>query len=111
VKVGSRALHVQVKWMFDELTPYSVTGDPTKATAEKGRQMREAPCVRTQLKARLARALKMGRIREMPVSFWDVKFSHGFSADYSAILAFHMEHVTYYNLGDLFARAYFNYKF
>lgn len=35
-------LHVQVKWTFEELTPYGVTGDPTKATAEKGHQMREA---------------------------------------------------------------------
>lgn len=34
--------HVQVKWTFDELTPYGVTGDPTKATAEKGRMMRDA---------------------------------------------------------------------
>jgi len=35
-------LHVQVKWRFDELTSYGVTGDPTKATAEKGRMMRDA---------------------------------------------------------------------
>lgn len=35
-------VHVQVKWRFDELTPYAVTGDPTKATVEKGRLMREA---------------------------------------------------------------------
>ena len=34
--------HVQVKWRFDELTPYAVTGDPTKATVEKGRLMRDA---------------------------------------------------------------------
>jgi len=34
--------HVQVKWVFKELTPYAVTGDPTKATAEKGRRMRDA---------------------------------------------------------------------
>ncbi len=34
--------HVQVKWLFDELTPFGVTGDPTKATAEKGRLMRDA---------------------------------------------------------------------
>jgi len=34
--------HVQVKWRFDELTPYAVTGDPTKATPEKGRLMRDA---------------------------------------------------------------------
>ena len=34
--------HVQVKWRFDELTPYAVTGDPTKATVEKGRLMRGA---------------------------------------------------------------------
>jgi creatinine amidohydrolase len=35
-------VHVQVKWGFDELTPYAVTGDPTKATPEKGRLMRDA---------------------------------------------------------------------
>jgi len=35
-------LHVQVKWRFQELTPYGVTGDPTKATAEKGVRMRNA---------------------------------------------------------------------
>jgi creatinine amidohydrolase len=35
-------VHVQVKWTFDELTPYAVTGDPTKATVEKGRLMRDA---------------------------------------------------------------------
>ena len=34
--------HVQVKWMFDEITPYAVTGDPMKATPEKGRLMRDA---------------------------------------------------------------------
>ena len=28
--------HVQVKWIFNEITPYGVTGDPTKATSEKG---------------------------------------------------------------------------
>jgi creatinine amidohydrolase len=35
-------VHVQVKWRFDEITPYAVTGDPTKATPEKGRLMRDA---------------------------------------------------------------------
>ena len=35
-------LHVDVKWRFEELTPYGVTGDPTKATAEKGRMIRDA---------------------------------------------------------------------
>jgi creatinine amidohydrolase len=35
-------IHVQVKWIFDELTPYGVTGDPTKATKNKGLKMREA---------------------------------------------------------------------
>lgn len=35
-------LHVQVTWTFDELTPYGVTGDPTKATKEKGLKMKEA---------------------------------------------------------------------
>lgn len=34
--------HVELKWTFDELTPYGVTGDPTKATAEKGELMRDA---------------------------------------------------------------------
>jgi len=33
---------VQVKWRFEELTPHGVTGDPTKATAEKGQKMRDA---------------------------------------------------------------------
>ncbi len=28
--------HVQVKWIFNEITPFGVTGDPTKATSEKG---------------------------------------------------------------------------
>ena len=28
--------HVQVKWIFHEVAPYGVTGDPTKATSEKG---------------------------------------------------------------------------
>ena len=28
--------HVQVEWLFREITPYGVTGDPTKATSEKG---------------------------------------------------------------------------
>jgi creatinine amidohydrolase len=35
-------VHVQVKWTFDELTAYGVTGDPTKATMNKGRLMRDA---------------------------------------------------------------------
>lgn len=34
--------HVKVKWTFRELTPYGVTGDPTKATPEKGRLMSDA---------------------------------------------------------------------
>ncbi len=34
--------HVQVKWLFREITPYGVTGDPTKATAEKGILMWDA---------------------------------------------------------------------
>jgi creatinine amidohydrolase len=34
--------HVQVKWLFHEITPCGVTGDPTKATAEKGALMWEA---------------------------------------------------------------------
>jgi creatinine amidohydrolase len=34
--------HVELKWTFDELTPYGVTGDPTKATVEKGELMRDA---------------------------------------------------------------------
>jgi creatinine amidohydrolase len=31
-----------LKWTFDELTPYAATGDPTKATLEKGEMMRDA---------------------------------------------------------------------
>jgi creatinine amidohydrolase len=34
--------HVQLKWLFRELTPYGVTGDPTKATKEKGEKMKHA---------------------------------------------------------------------
>ncbi len=34
--------HIQIKWAFEELTPYGVTGDPTKATKEKGEKMMEA---------------------------------------------------------------------
>jgi creatinine amidohydrolase len=31
-----------IKWKFNELTPYGATGDPTKATVEKGQKMFEA---------------------------------------------------------------------
>jgi creatinine amidohydrolase len=34
--------YVEVKWTFDELTPYGTTGDPSKATSEKGRLMGES---------------------------------------------------------------------
>jgi creatinine amidohydrolase len=34
--------HVELKWTFNELTPYGATGDPTKATEMKGRLMRDA---------------------------------------------------------------------
>jgi len=34
--------HVQIKWVFEELTPYGVTGDPSKATKEKGEKMMRA---------------------------------------------------------------------
>jgi len=34
--------HVEVKWTFDELTPYGATGDPSKATREKGVLMNDA---------------------------------------------------------------------
>jgi len=34
--------HVEWKWRFNEITPYGVTGDPTKATPEKGRLMNDA---------------------------------------------------------------------
>ena len=34
--------HVEVKWIFDELTPYGATGDPTKATRRKGELMHDA---------------------------------------------------------------------
>jgi creatinine amidohydrolase len=33
--------HLDVKWGFDELTNVGATGDPTKASAAKGRKMRE----------------------------------------------------------------------
>jgi creatinine amidohydrolase len=32
---------ISLKWTFDELTPYAATGDPTKATREKGKKMKE----------------------------------------------------------------------
>ncbi len=32
---------VEMKWSFDELTPYGATGDPTKATKEKGEKMKK----------------------------------------------------------------------
>ncbi len=34
--------HVDWKWTFDEITLYGVTGDPTKATTEKGAAMNDA---------------------------------------------------------------------
>jgi creatinine amidohydrolase len=34
--------HVDWKWTFDEITPHGVTGDPTKATQEKGAAMNDA---------------------------------------------------------------------
>ena len=34
--------HVRIKWMFEELTPYGATGDPSKATKEKGEKMMKA---------------------------------------------------------------------
>ena len=34
--------YIQLKWTFNELTPYAATGDPTKATLEKGKMMRDA---------------------------------------------------------------------
>ncbi|MBN2335605.1 creatininase family protein [Candidatus Bathyarchaeota archaeon] len=34
--------HVEVKWTFDELTPYGATGDPSKATRRKGELMHDA---------------------------------------------------------------------
>ncbi len=34
--------HVDWKWLFNEIAPYGVTGDPTKATLEKGRLMNDA---------------------------------------------------------------------
>lgn len=33
--------HVDVKWMFNELTNVGASGDPTKGTLEKGKKMRE----------------------------------------------------------------------
>jgi creatinine amidohydrolase len=34
--------HIQIKWLFHEITPYGVTGDPSKATTEKGAMMLQA---------------------------------------------------------------------
>ncbi|MBA7600339.1 Creatinine amidohydrolase [subsurface metagenome] len=56
-------LHVQVKWNFDELTPYGVTGDPTKATEGKGRLMRDALV-----------ELLVEFVGEMDEKGWDFKF-------------------------------------
>ncbi|HHX13565.1 MAG TPA: creatininase family protein [Clostridiales bacterium] len=44
--------HVEIKWDFAELTDTAATGDPTKATPEKGRAMTEAlvDCVAGALK-------------------------------------------------------------
>jgi creatinine amidohydrolase len=39
---GEGETSIHVKWRFDEITPYAVTGDPTKASVEKGRLMRDA---------------------------------------------------------------------
>lgn len=33
--------HVEIKWNFAELTDCGATGDPTKATAEKGKKMED----------------------------------------------------------------------
>lgn len=40
--VPNLPVHVDWKWTFDEITPYGVTGDPTKATPEKGAAMNDA---------------------------------------------------------------------
>jgi len=42
--------HLDVKWRFSELTNTGATGDPTKATPEKGRKMRQV-LVDTMVKA------------------------------------------------------------
>jgi creatinine amidohydrolase len=34
--------HVEWKWLFHEITPHGATGDPSKATQEKGRKMKDA---------------------------------------------------------------------
>ncbi len=34
--------YVQIKWTFEELTPYGATGDPSKATRQKGEKMMKA---------------------------------------------------------------------
>jgi len=34
-------LNVEIKWLFNELTDTGATGDPTKATKEKGEKMRD----------------------------------------------------------------------
>ncbi len=33
---------IEIKWVFNEITPYGVTGDPSKATAEKGKKVKES---------------------------------------------------------------------
>ena len=34
--------YIDWKWLFKEITPYGVTGDPTKATTKKGNLMNDA---------------------------------------------------------------------
>jgi len=53
---------LDVKWSFDELTNTGATGDPTKATPEKGRKMREV-LVDTMVKA----------LSDMDAKGWDYR--------------------------------------
>ena len=58
--IPSLSEQVEVKWLFREITPYGVTGDPTKATSEKGILMWDA------LVERLVRF-----VQEMDKSGWE----------------------------------------
>jgi creatinine amidohydrolase len=61
--------HVDVKWTFSELTDCGASGDPTRATAEKGGAMREA----------IVEALA-GVLRSLDACGWDYR-SPGIAGD------------------------------
>jgi len=54
--------HVQIKWTFDEITPYGVTGDPRKAARKKGEKMK-----------RVLVDLVVSFVKEMDEKDWDYR--------------------------------------